>query len=91
MRLKWVSAITLILLLSAVWAVSHAQTAADEGEEDLGGEEEEDTGTGGGRVDPANPVALQLLSQALLSRFSNFSAYIGPDIKKHLGFCIRDV
>ncbi|KAL8501364.1 hypothetical protein ACS0TY_020781 [Phlomoides rotata] len=86
-RVKWLSAITLILLLSALWAVSYAQTQDESGEEDVGGEEEEDPAA----ADPANPVALQLLSQALLSRFSNFSAYVGPDIKKHLGFCIRDV
>ncbi|EPS60818.1 hypothetical protein M569_13983, partial [Genlisea aurea] len=38
-----------------------------------------------------NEAAAQLLSQAIFSRFSNFSKYFGPDIKKLLGFCIRDV
>ncbi|CAA0834044.1 ABC transporter G family member 28 [Striga hermonthica] len=38
-----------------------------------------------------NPAAMQLLSQALFSRFSNVSAYLGPDVGKHLGFCIRDM
>ncbi|KAL6510938.1 ABC transporter G member 28 [Orobanche gracilis] len=49
----------------------------------------EEDGTGSN--EDVNPAAMQLLSQALFSRFSNFSAYLGPDVAKHLGFCIRDM
>lgn len=89
-RVKWVWAIALILLLTSICEVSDAQTAADEEavDDELGAEEED---TGGAGVDSANPVALQLLSQALLSRFGNFSTYVGGDIKKNFGFCVRDV
>ncbi|KAG6417886.1 hypothetical protein SASPL_120083 [Salvia splendens] len=38
-----------------------------------------------------NPAAMQLLSQAMFKRFNNFSAFFGPDVKKHLKFCIRDM
>ncbi|KAL0390083.1 UNVERIFIED_CONTAM: ABC transporter G family member 28 [Sesamum calycinum] len=40
---------------------------------------------------PVNPAAMELLSQALFSRFSNFSSYFGPEISKVLGFCISDI
>ncbi|KAK6163362.1 hypothetical protein DH2020_000226 [Rehmannia glutinosa] len=34
---------------------------------------------------------MQLLSQALFNRFSNFSAYLGPEVVKHLEFCISNM
>ncbi|KAL0436408.1 UNVERIFIED_CONTAM: ABC transporter G family member 28 [Sesamum radiatum] len=67
--------ITFIFLLGAS-SVSHA-AAQGEG-----------TGTPG---TPVNPAAMELLSQALFSRFSNFSSYFGPEISKVLGFCINDM
>ncbi|XP_042047086.1 ABC transporter G family member 28-like [Salvia splendens] len=38
-----------------------------------------------------NPAAVQFLTQAMYKRFNNFSAFFGPDVKKHLRFCIRDM
>ncbi|KAL3618520.1 ABC transporter G member 28 [Castilleja foliolosa] len=71
-------AIALCFLLSSV---SHAAT-----EDDGSG-----SSTGGSGGEEVNPAAMQLLSQALFSRFNNFSAYLGPDVSKHLEFCIRDM
>ncbi|KAL1558512.1 ABC transporter G member 28, variant 2 [Salvia divinorum] len=54
-----------------------------------------DTAADAAAADPTatadNPAAMQLLSQAMFSRFNNFSAFFGPDVKKHLKFCIRDM
>ncbi|KAJ7947844.1 ABC transporter G family-like protein [Quillaja saponaria] len=38
-----------------------------------------------------NPAAVELFSQAIYSRFSNFTDIFKDDIKEHLGFCITDV
>ncbi|CAA2953643.1 ABC transporter G family member 28-like [Olea europaea subsp. europaea] len=38
-----------------------------------------------------NPTAVQLVTQALFRRFSNFSALFSGDILKELGYCISNV
>lgn len=38
-----------------------------------------------------NTAAKAILSQLMYSQMSNFTKVFGPDIKKHLGFCITDV
>ncbi|KAL2488683.1 Uncharacterized protein Fot_41984 [Forsythia ovata] len=38
-----------------------------------------------------NPTAVQLVTHALFSRFSNFSALFSDDILKELGYCISNV
>ncbi|PIN18130.1 Transporter, ABC superfamily (Breast cancer resistance protein) [Handroanthus impetiginosus] len=82
--MKMLAAITLIFLLGAS-SVSHAATEDDAG--NTGG-----SGYSGDAGDaPVNSVAMQLLSQELFKGFSNFSAYFGPEIAKHLGYCISNV
>ncbi|KAH6764774.1 ABC transporter family protein [Perilla frutescens var. hirtella] len=80
MKLSSVVTLTLILLLSGRWRVSHGQPQEGGVAPPV---------SGGNPAD--NPVAMQLLSQAMYTRFSNSSAFFGPDVKKHLGFCIRDM
>lgn len=41
--------------------------------------------------DPSTDGALQLLTNAISARFSNFSALFSEDILKELGFCIQNV
>lgn len=38
-----------------------------------------------------NPAAMDLLTQALFKRFSNFSSIFSKDILREFGYCIEDV
>ncbi|KAL8057646.1 hypothetical protein ABFX02_04G196700 [Erythranthe guttata] len=89
MKLFWT--FTLIILLASS---SVTRAATDDVTEDVSDDGTEDDGVTGGGVggagQPVNQAAMQLLSQALFNRFSNFSAFFGPEITKYLGYCIRD-
>ncbi|XP_047320955.1 uncharacterized protein LOC124925023 [Impatiens glandulifera] len=77
-------------------AGTEAGTDADAGTEaDAGGEEDAGTddeeGTDEESNQPANPAAVQLLTQMLFVQFRNMSTFLGPDIRSKLDFCIKDV
>nr|QVT92381.1 ABC transporter [Salvia miltiorrhiza] len=76
------SAITLTLILQTIWRVSHAQPQPQPTPQDP---------AAAAAAAADNPAAMQLLSKTMFNRFNNFSAFLGPDAKKHLGFCIRDM
>ncbi|XP_073056036.1 ABC transporter G family member 28-like [Primulina eburnea] len=101
--MRSVTLILLILVLGALVSASHA--ASDSESESGTGNEgnsdssaEHDTGTDGDEDEDGdsdgttnNPAAVQILTQVIYSRFSNFTAIFNDDIVDHLGFCISDV
>lgn len=52
-------------------------------------DDDEDDGDGGGKK--ADEAALPLLTDLIYSRLSNLTSLFSPDIKRSLGFCIKDV
>ena len=83
-------AVALILVLGDQAWLAHAQDPAA-----AAAPTDPDAAAAAAADDPTatadNPAAMQLLSQAMFKRFNNFSAFFGPDVKKHLKFCIRDM
>ncbi|XP_041995410.1 ABC transporter G family member 28-like [Salvia splendens] len=83
--LSWAIAVALILVLGdQVWLAQAQDPAAVETPADP-------AAAGDPAATADNPAAMELLSQAMFKRFNNFSAFFGPDVKKHLKYCIRDM
>lgn len=96
MRLSPAVALAFIVLIGGeIWRAQPQDPAAAAQPQDPAAAAAAAVNNGQRPQDPAaiaeNPAAMQLVSQTMNARFNNFSAIFKPDIKKHLGFCIRDV
>lgn len=77
---KWEKVVTLLLFSLTVFLtknLSYGQSSLSESETDT--------------ALSKNPAAMDLLTQALFKRFSNFSSIFSKDILKEFGYCIEDV
>ncbi|KZV39914.1 ABC transporter G family member 28 [Dorcoceras hygrometricum] len=69
---------------------TESEGSSDGGAEDDTGTDGDGEGGDSGST-TNNPAAVQILTQIIYSRFSNFTAIFNDDIVDHLGFCISDV